>query len=157
MVIKPTKTAKSPWSTGGQPTVLAMPTFISLFVINPLPSEMLCLEIPFQPTLRLPQQGCQPIPPFGGQVLSGPYFQLRKDLACTLQLRNPCPPHWTHSSLTCPTATPLPEAFAVFVQRVRTQRAGTEALQAAKIPLHLREESRASEGMGPPPWVSLGL
>jgi len=46
--------------------VLAMPTFISLFVINPLPSEMLCLEIPFQPTLRLPQQGCQPIPPFGG-------------------------------------------------------------------------------------------
>ena len=36
---------------------------------------------------------------------------------------------------------PLPEAFAVFVQRVRTQRAGAEAPPAAKIPLHLREES----------------
>lgn len=141
MVIKPTKTAKSPWSARRSAHCAGSAHIISLFVINPLPSEMLCLEIPFQPTLRLPQQGCQPIPPFGGQVLSGPYFQLRKDLACALQLRNPCPPHWTHLSLTCPAATPLPEAFAVFVQRVRTQRAGTEALQAAKIPLHLREES----------------
>lgn len=91
-----------------------------------------------------------------GQVLSSPYFQLRKDLACALQLRSPSPPQWTHLRLTYPAVTPLPEVFAVFVQWVRTHRAGAEAPAATTtIPRTSVRSPEPLRGWGPlrgSPW-----
>ena len=131
-MIKPTETVNSPWSVRGSAHCAGSGHII--FVINHCLLECCAWQFLCNPCSdRLSKAANQPLRSVG-QVLSCPYFQLRKDLVCALQPRKPSPPHWTLLNLTCPAATLLPEGCKAFVQWVRSHRAGTEAPPASMIP-----------------------